>query len=135
VNTPRRVPGRLRPRTSPPLDPSPVDPSPVVPPPVRADRPESTEPVDPVVAETAPESDTRDTAPILYTADQAATMLQVRPSWLRRRAAARAVPCRFLGKHLRFARQDIEEIAAAARHAARTPVDTVTRYGNPSRRA
>jgi hypothetical protein len=51
-------------------------------------------------------------APLLYTAEQAAVLLQVRPSWLRRRAAARAVPCRFLGKHLRFSRTDLETIAA-----------------------
>jgi hypothetical protein len=50
-------------------------------------------------------------APLLYTAEQAAILLQVRPSWLRRKAAARAVPCRFVGKHLRFSRTDIETIA------------------------
>ena len=49
--------------------------------------------------------------PLLYTAEQAASLLQVRPSWLRRKAAARAVPCRFVGKHLRFSRTDIEAIA------------------------
>ena len=49
--------------------------------------------------------------PLLYTAEQAAALLQVRPSWLRRKAAARAVPCRFVGKHLRFSRADIETIA------------------------
>lgn len=51
---------------------------------------------------------------VLYTAEQAAGMLQVRPSWLRRKAAARAVPCRFLGKHLRFSRADIQAIADAS---------------------
>jgi excisionase family DNA binding protein len=49
--------------------------------------------------------------PLLYTAEQAAALLQVRPSWLRRKTAARAVPCRFVGKHLRFSRADIETIA------------------------
>jgi hypothetical protein len=28
--------------------------------------------------------------------------MAVRESWLRRKAAARAIPCTFLGKHLRF---------------------------------
>jgi excisionase family DNA binding protein len=51
-------------------------------------------------------------ARLLYTAEQAAALLQVRPSWLRRKAAARAIPCRFLGKHLRFSRTDLETIAA-----------------------
>lgn len=52
--------------------------------------------------------------PLLYTAEQAAVLLQVRPSWLRRKTAARAVPCRFLGKHLRFSRSDIETIAESS---------------------
>ncbi|WP_460402133.1 helix-turn-helix domain-containing protein [Actinophytocola sediminis] len=49
--------------------------------------------------------------PLLYTPEQAADLLQIRPSWLRRKAAARAVPCRSVGKHLRFSRADIETIA------------------------
>lgn len=63
--------------------------------------------IDKIDAEQAAEIE----APLLYTAEQAATLLQVRPSWLRRKAAARAVPCRFIGKHLRFSRADIETIA------------------------
>jgi excisionase family DNA binding protein len=51
--------------------------------------------------------------PLLYTAEQAAELLQVRPSWLRRKATARAVPCRFVGKHLRFSRTDLDAIAEA----------------------
>ncbi|PKW18788.1 helix-turn-helix domain-containing protein [Saccharopolyspora spinosa] len=47
----------------------------------------------------------------LYTAEEVADLLRVRPSWLRRKASARAIPCRFLGKHLRFSRSDIAEIA------------------------
>jgi hypothetical protein len=62
---------------------------------------------------------------VLLTAEQAATLLQVRPSWLRRKAAARAVPCRYLGKHLRFSRADIHAIADASarppRQSRRTP--------------
>lgn len=45
--------------------------------------------------------------PLLYTATQAAAMLQVRPSWIRRKATARTIPCRYLGKHLRFTHDDI----------------------------
>ena len=51
---------------------------------------------------------------VLYTADQAAGLLQVRPSWLRRKAAAGAVPCRHVGKHLRFSRADIDAITEAS---------------------
>jgi excisionase family DNA binding protein len=52
----------------------------------------------------------------LYTPRAAAEVLAVRESWLRRKAAARAVPCTFLGRHLRFSRADLEAIAQAAAH-------------------
>ncbi|MFB9305791.1 helix-turn-helix domain-containing protein [Kibdelosporangium philippinense] len=57
--------------------------------------------------------------PLVYTADQAAALLQVPASWLRRKAAARAIPCRYIGKHLRFTRTDlltITDISAAKRN-------------------
>lgn len=56
---------------------------------------------------------------VLYTAEQAAQMLQVRPSWLRRKAAARAIPCRYLGKHLRFTRTDVQAITDNSAHQPR----------------
>lgn len=59
--------------------------------------------------------------PPLYTAEQAAALLQVRTSWLRCKATARAVPCRFLGKHLRFALADIHTIADANARPSRCP--------------
>ena len=49
----------------------------------------------------------------LYTPAAAADLLAVRESWLRRRATARAVPCTFLGKHLRFSPADLVAIARA----------------------
>jgi excisionase family DNA binding protein len=57
---------------------------------------------------------------LLYTPAEAATLLRVRESWLRRRAAARQVPCTFLGKHLRFSAADLAAIVARAAH---TPDD------------
>ena len=48
-------------------------------------------------------------------------MLAVRESWLRRRATARAVPCTFLGKHLRFSHADLVAIAQAGATAAGPP--------------
>jgi excisionase family DNA binding protein len=48
------------------------------------------------------EHDVPDTVLQLYTAEQAAQLLQVSPSWLRRKATARAIACTFIGKHLRF---------------------------------
>ena len=55
----------------------------------------------------------------LYTPAEAADMLQVRESWLRKKASARAIPCTFIGKHLRFSDQDIAAIIAAG---AKQPV-------------
>ncbi|WP_425425898.1 helix-turn-helix domain-containing protein [Amycolatopsis sacchari] len=67
-----------------------------------------------------------DPAPVLFTPAQASELLQVRESWLRRRAARRQVPCTFLGKHLRFSRANLEQIVAdaalpAANAQRRTP--------------
>jgi excisionase family DNA binding protein len=56
----------------------------------------------------------------LRTAAEAAQLLAVRESWLRRKAAARAIPCTFLGKHLRFSPADLAAITTAAAQAPRT---------------
>jgi excisionase family DNA binding protein len=87
---------------------TPAPPTPASPP----ARPPALETSTPTAADTA-------TGPVLYTADQAAELLQVRPSWLRRKAAARTIPCRHVGKHLRFSRADINAIADASAQPAR----------------
>jgi excisionase family DNA binding protein len=55
----------------------------------------------------------------MYTPAEAAKILKLRESWLRTKAAARAIPCHFLGKHLRFSDDDIAQIMA---EGARKPV-------------
>jgi len=55
----------------------------------------------------------------LHTPAEAAEILSIRESWLRRKAAARAIPCTFVGKHLRFSEDDIAQIMA---EGARQPV-------------
>jgi excisionase family DNA binding protein len=55
----------------------------------------------------------------LYTTAEAASILKVRESWLKTKAAARLIPCTFIGKHLRFSDDDIAEIMKAG---ARQPV-------------
>ncbi|GIH21338.1 helix-turn-helix domain-containing protein [Rugosimonospora africana] len=55
--------------------------------------------------------------PHLYTPEEAAALLRVRPSWLRKKAAAREVPCTFLGKHLRFSPADLAAIVTASTRA------------------
>jgi hypothetical protein len=46
---------------------------------------------------------------------------QVRESWLKTKAAARLIPCTFVGKHLRFSD---DEIAGIVKAGARQPITT-----------
>ena len=55
----------------------------------------------------------------LHTPAEAAGILRVRESWLKTKAAARVIPCTFIGKHLRFSDDDIAAIMQAG---ARQPV-------------
>ena len=77
---------------------------------------------DPMAADSGP-GETEGTLPLLTSA-QAAQLLAVRESWLRRRATARAVPCTFLGKHLRFSHADVLAIAAPAARPVGPPPRT-----------
>jgi hypothetical protein len=61
----------------------------------------------------------------LHTAAEAAGILK-RESGLKTRAAARLIPCTFVGKHLRFSDDDIAEIVRAG---ARQPV--TARHSRP----
>lgn len=67
------------------------------------------------------DADGSELEPLLYTVEEAAALLQVRPSWLRRKAAARAVPCTFLGKHLRFSRADLDAVITDSAHQPPLP--------------
>ena len=60
----------------------------------------------------------------LHTPAEAAEILRIRESWLRDKAAARAIPCTFIGKHLRFSDDDITQIMA---EGARPPVTRARR--------
>ncbi|GGV07641.1 helix-turn-helix domain-containing protein [Kitasatospora aureofaciens] len=55
---------------------------------------------------------------LLHTPEQAAALLQVPASWLRKKAASGAVPSTRVGRHLRFSRQDLDDII---RVGARSP--------------
>lgn len=74
---------------------------------------------------------TANDAPRLHKPNQAAALLNVPESWLRKRAAARAIPCTFLGKHLRFSDADLEQII---RDGAKEPVTTRRPRQTASRR-
>jgi hypothetical protein len=59
----------------------------------------------------------------LHTAAEAAMILKVRESWLKTKAAARLIPCTFVGKHLGFSDDDI---AAIMKAGARQPITART---------
>lgn len=51
----------------------------------------------------------------LLDVEQAATLLNVRPSWVRDATRAQRLPCIRVGRHLRFTRPMLEQWAAAHR--------------------
>lgn len=59
-------------------------------------------------------------AQLLYTPGQAAVILAVKESWLRKQAGKRRIPSTHLGKHLRFSHADLEAIVASAQRTTRT---------------
>lgn len=62
--------------------------------------------------------------PQLYTPAEAAQLLRVPESWLRKKAAARVIPCTFVGKHLRFSSADLTEIVEAGTRQPRQHHET-----------
>lgn len=69
---------------------------------------------------------------LLHTPAQAARVLSVRESWLRRMAGRREIPCTFLGKHLRFSDADL---LAIVRGGARTAHGDAGAAGRTSSRS
>ncbi|WP_225993967.1 helix-turn-helix domain-containing protein [Actinomadura rudentiformis] len=55
----------------------------------------------------------------VYTPSEAARVLKIPESWLRKKAASRAIPCTFIGRHLRFSENDLTQIV---RQGGRAPV-------------
>jgi excisionase family DNA binding protein len=54
-----------------------------------------------------------DDLPQLHTPGEAAEILTVKESWLRRKAGQRIIPCTFVGRHLRFSTADLRQIVDA----------------------
>ncbi|MFE2752240.1 helix-turn-helix domain-containing protein [Actinosynnema sp. NPDC059335] len=70
--------------------------------------------------ETAPDGDCVTTpARLLHTPAQAARMLAVPESWLRRMAGRREIACTLVGKHLRFSDADLHSIIQRGSRPAR----------------
>ncbi|WP_374229407.1 helix-turn-helix domain-containing protein [Streptomyces sp. NEAU-YJ-81] len=71
-----------------------------------------------------PDSNTPHPYQLLHTAQQAALLLQVPPSWLRKKAAADQIPYTKVGRHLRFSNDDLNAIirngARGPRHPAKS---------------
>jgi excisionase family DNA binding protein len=75
----------------------------------------------PAAVNSAPEDLTPvETMPRLYTPKEAAALLRVRESWLRRQATARTIPVTFLGRHLRFSAANLASIIATGSRPAGT---------------
>jgi excisionase family DNA binding protein len=58
--------------------------------------------------------------PRLHTPAQAAELLTVPESWLRRQAGRRRIPCTYVGRHLRFSDRDLDAIIAAGAQTVTT---------------
>lgn len=56
----------------------------------------------------------------VYTPAEAADILKVPETWLRRQAGLRRIRCTYLGKHLRFSDADLRDIVAASARPPRT---------------
>lgn len=63
----------------------------------------------------------------LHTVAEAAAILKVREPWLKTKAAARLIPCTFVGKHLRFSDSDIADIMRAGARPPGTSRHRTTR--------
>lgn len=77
--------------------------------------------------ETAPDVP-EPTPPRLHTPAEAAQLLTVRESWLRRQAGQRRISATYLGRHLRFSDENLRAIIAVHARPART---TGPRRGRP----
>lgn len=51
---------------------------------------------------------------VLFTFAEAAEMTSLKESWLRRAVAARRIPFRRIGRHVRFAQADIDALVSGA---------------------
>jgi excisionase family DNA binding protein len=82
----------------------------------RSDSPPASTPT----STTKPDIEAEDRAQprLLHTPEQAAALLQVPASWLRKKAAAGDIPRTKIGRHLRFSDADLNAII---RHGSRNP--------------
>ncbi|MFI0818616.1 helix-turn-helix domain-containing protein [Streptomyces sp. NPDC021098] len=75
-------------------------------------------------SKTRPHQTQHDSNRLLNTAEQAAVLLQVPASWLRKKAAAGHIPYTKIGRHLRFSADDLNAIirdgARGPRHHSRS---------------
>jgi hypothetical protein len=84
--------------------------------------------------EPAPVRDTVQQRQLLHTPAQAAQLLSIKESWLRRQAGRRAIPSTLVGKHLRFSDHDLAAIVDAFRRPPRGTATRTPHYGRNRRR-
>jgi hypothetical protein len=70
---------------------------------------------------------------LLYTADEAALVLRVKPRWLKRQAAARKVPFTMLAGSYRFSARHLEEIMRIHEKAPESEVPSEVPRQRPRR--
>lgn len=67
-------------------------------------------------------------APLLITLEEAAEALSVPTSWLRTRVAEHKIACTRLGRHIRFTRQQLQELVdMSVQPAVSMPLTGLTR--------
>lgn len=74
-----------------------------------------------------------DSGRLLHTPAEAARILAIKESWLRRKAGTRAIPSTLVGKHLRFSDADLSGIVDHFRRPARTSAQRSVRRRKPIR--
>ncbi|WP_394816841.1 helix-turn-helix domain-containing protein [Streptomyces lonegramiae] len=89
----------------------------------RLQGPNSTPPAPPPIEPRAQEPE-QAARRLLHTPEQAAALLQVPASWLRKKAAAGCIPCTKVGRHLRFSEADLDAIIHSGSRGPDRRVDT-----------
>jgi excisionase family DNA binding protein len=85
--------------------------------------PDSTPPAPPPIEPRAQGSE-QAAQRLLHTPEQAAALLQVPASWLRKKAAAGRIPCTKVGRHLRFSQADLDAIIHSGSRGPDRRIDT-----------
>jgi excisionase family DNA binding protein len=73
-----------------------------------------------------------DDGKLLHTPEEAARILTIKESWLRRKAGTGAIPSTLVGKHLRFSETDLRDIVERFHRPSRAAPHRSARSRKPS---